>query len=343
MARLYTSRALLDPSFFQMRQQADDAYLKRMQEQRNRLYDALTKGAESAGTLVAGSIGLGIDAYKKGKRQDEIEQYKESITNKRNNDLKEIESQIVKEQNAEKPDLSKIESLNKQYQILKDKPLFDMSEIGAMNDYIENADSSKFLTLRQIKEVEDARKLEEQKRKDEELDLKRRKFDLAKRDIESYSKPNERISAIKNAIDTGIAANQDVSELENLLEQEQEAKGKAEFIEKEKEWDKAQESKQSNIKKRTKDLIEEYVSRLEDIEDKDEYNQSLNELKTMAEANGLRSEIKFPDEKKKSRTQRTAKEEDEYQALLLDKKYNRMTIEKQQKLDKLSKLTPYKS
>lgn len=209
--------------------------------------------------------------------------------------------------------------------------------------FIQTGDPSQLITLRQIQEAETARAADAEKRKAEDLELKRRKFELVKRDIESYTKPNERISAIKTAIDAGIAANEDVTELENLLEQEQEEKGKAEFIVKEKEWDKAQETKQSEIKKRTKNLIEEYVSRLEDIDDKDEYNQTLTELKTMAEANGLRSEIKFPEEIKKSRTQRTAKEEDEYQALLLDKKYNRMTIEKQQRLDKLSKLTPYKS
>lgn len=214
---------------------------------------------------------------------------------------------------------------------------------AAADRFIQSGDPSQLITLRQIQEAETARAADAEKRKAEDLELKRRKFDLAKRDIESYTKPNERISAIKTAIDAGIAANEDVTELENLLELEQEAKGKAEFIEKEKAFDKSQETKQNEIKKRTKNLIEEYVSRLEDIDDKDEYNQALTELKTMAEANGLRSEIKFPDEMKKSRTQRTAKEEDEYQALLLDKKYNRMTIEKQQRLDKLSKLTPYKS
>ena len=195
-------------------------------------------------------------------------------------------------------------------------------EAAVANRFIETGDASGIMNVENNKIITQYRQDEINKRKAEDLELKRRKFDLAKRDIESYTKPNERISAIKTAIDAGIAANEDVTELENLLELEQEAKGKTEFIKKE---------------------IEERVSRLEDIEDIDEFNQALTELKTMAEAHGLRSKIKFPDEKKKSRTQRTAKEEDEYQALLLDKKYNRMTIEKQQRLDKLSKLTPYKS
>lgn len=213
--------------------------------------------------------------------------------------------------------------------------------------FIQTGDPSQLITLRQIQEAETARAADAEKRKAEELELKRRRYELAKRDIESYTKPNERISAIKTAIDAGIAANEDVTELEKLLELEQEAKGKAEFIEKEKTFDKANETKQNEIKNRTKNLIEEYVSRLEDIDYKDEYNQTLNELKTMAEANGLRSEIKFPDEKKESRTQRTAKEEDEYEDLLeLKSDYdkglsNQWTTVQQSRLDKLSKMKPF--
>ena len=213
--------------------------------------------------------------------------------------------------------------------------------------FIQTGDPSQLISLRQIQETKDARAAEAEKRKAEELELKRRKYELAKRDIESYTKPNERISAIKTAIDRGIDANEDVTELEKLLEQEQDAKGQAEFIEKEKAFDKEEESKQTEIKKRTKNLIEEYVSRLEDIDDKDEYNQTLNELKTMAEANGLRSEIKFPDEIKKSRTQRTAKEEDEYKELLeLKSDYdkglsNQWTTVQQSRLDKLANMKPF--
>ena len=213
--------------------------------------------------------------------------------------------------------------------------------------FIQTGDPSQLISLRQIQEAETARAAEAEKRKAEELELKRRKYELAKRDIESYTKPNERISAIKTAIDRGIDANEDVTELENLLDQEQDAKGQAEFIEKEKAFDKEQETKQSEIKKRTKNLIEEYVSRLEDIDDKDEYNNVLDELKKMAEANGLRSEIKVPDEMKKSRTQRTAKEEDEYKELLeLKSDYdkglsNQWTTVQQSRLDKLANMKPF--
>jgi len=220
----------------------------------------------------------------------------------------------------------------------------DPLKAAAADKFIQTGDPSAMMNIDQMEKTFQARQDEEATRKNEELLLKKQIFENAVEDIDTYrNDPDKKIAAINRAISKGLEAGVDVSDLKFELQNAQEEKGKAEFIIKEKEFEKQKEAKQSEIKKRTKDLIEEYVSRLEDIEDKDEYNQSLNELKTMAEANGLRSEIKFPDEKKKSRTQRTAKEEDEYQALLLDKKYNRMTIEKQQKLDKLSKLTPYKS
>jgi len=220
----------------------------------------------------------------------------------------------------------------------------DPLKAAAADKFIQTGDPSAMMNIDQMEKTFQARQDEEATRKNEELLLKKQIFENAVEDIDTYrNDPDKKIAAINRAISKGLEAGVDVSDLKFELQNAQEEKGKAEFIIKEQEFEKQKEAKQSEIKKRTKDLIEEYVSRLEDIEDKDEYNQSLNELKTMAEANGLRSEIKFPDEKKKSRTQRTAKEEDEYQALLLDKKYNRMTIEKQQKLDKLSKLTPYKS
>lgn len=220
----------------------------------------------------------------------------------------------------------------------------DPLKAAAADKFIQTGDPSAMMNIDQMEKTFQARQDEEATRKNEELLLKKQIFENAVEDIDTYrNDPDKKIAAINRAISKGLEAGVDVSDLKLQLQNAQEEKGKAEFIIKEQEFEKQKEAKQSEIKKRTKDLIEEYVSRLEDIEDKDEYNQSLNELKTMAEANGLRSEIKWPDEKKKSRTQRTAKEEDEYQALLLDKKYNRMTIEKQQRLDKLSKLTPYKS
>ena len=301
MARIYSSRQLLDPTFVNMMNQNVAERLQASRQDRANLLNKLS------GTVAGAARGFGkyID-----ESQAEEKQLKEQAT---------------------------------RAALLGDYGNDDPVTKAVADRFIQTGDPSQLITLRQIQETNAARARDAEERKEADLELKRRKFDLAKRDIESYTKPNERISAIKTAIDTGIAANEDVTELENLLEQEQEAKGKAEFIEKEKEWDKAQETKQSEIKKRTKDLIEEYVSRLEDIDDKDTYNQTLAELKTMAEANGLRSEIKFPDEKKKSRTTRTAKEEDEYEALMLDSKYGRMTIEKQQRLDKLNKLKPYSS
>ena len=301
MARIYSSRQLLDPTFVNMMNQNVAERLQASRQDRANLLNKLS------GTVAGAARGFGkyID-----ESQAEEKQLKEQAT---------------------------------RAALLGDYGNDDPVTKAVADRFIQTGDPSQLITLRQIQETNAARARDAEERKEADLELKRRKFDLAKRDIESYTKPNERISAIKTAIDTGIAANEDVTELENLLEQEQEAKGKAEFIEKEKEWDKAQETKQSEIKKRTKDLIEEYVSRLEDIDDKDTYNQTLAELKTMAEANGLRSEIKFPDEKKKSRTTRTAKEEDELAKLQLRIEAGLpMTVEQTARYEKLSKFTPYK-
>lgn len=221
------------------------------------------------------------------------------------------------------------------------------TEAAAANRFIETGDPSGIMNLENMKAVNKARDEEKTARDLEERDLKKRRYELAIRDIESETDPSKRIPKIKAALELGIDAGVDVSPIEDMLEQEQEAKGKAEFIVKEKAFDEAKEKKRTEIKQRTKELIEEYVSRLEDISDKDEYNQVLGELKTMAEANGLRSEIKWPEERKKSRTVRTAKEEDEYKELSdLKSDYDKglrdqWTTVQQSRLDELSKMKPF--
>jgi hypothetical protein len=123
MARVYTSRQLLDPSILQMRQQADDAYLQRQQQQRQNFYNSLQTGANALGK----AIGQGIDAYRDySKNQEDMAKRRELLGN----------------YNLQGPE-----------------------EAAIGEEYERTGDPSKLLTLRQIKEANDARKaqLEESK------------------------------------------------------------------------------------------------------------------------------------------------------------------------------------
>lgn len=123
MARVYTSRQLLDPSILQMRQQADDAYLQRLQQQRQNFYNSLQTGTNTLGK----AIGQGIDAYRDyTKNQEDI---------------------------AKRRDL------------LGNYNLQGTEEAAIGEEYVRTGDPSKLLTLRQIKEANEARKaqLEEAK------------------------------------------------------------------------------------------------------------------------------------------------------------------------------------
>jgi hypothetical protein len=203
----------------------------------------------------------------------------------------------------------KVEEQNRKKYLLKDRNVDKIEDLPEWQDPQFRAAAYSFMkgdrsgidNYYQTKALNKAREEETATRNAEIQATNDRYFDLAKRQIESAISPEEKIKAIDNAIQAGIKANKDTSDLENELELVQEEKGKAEFIVKEQKFDEAQEKKNKDIKNRTKDLIEEYVVRLEDIEDKEEYNKALNELKGMAEANGLRSEIKWPDEKKISK------------------------------------------
>lgn len=203
----------------------------------------------------------------------------------------------------------KVEEQNRKKYLLKDRNVDKIEDLPEWQDPQFRAATYSFMkgdrsgidNYYQTKALNKAREEETTARNAEIQATNDRYFDLAKRQIDSATSPEERIRAIDNAIQAGIKANKDTTDLENELELAQEEKNKAEFIVKEQKFDEAQSKKNTDIKNRTKDLIEEYVVRLEDITDKEEYNQALNELKGMAEANGLRSEIKWPDEKKISK------------------------------------------
>lgn len=118
MARVYTSRQLLDPSILQMRQQADNAYLQRLQQQRQNFYNSLQTGANALGK----AIGQGIDAYR------DYSKNQEDMANRRD--------------------------------LLGNYNLQGTEEAAIGEDYVRTGDPSKLLTLRQIKEANEARKLQ---------------------------------------------------------------------------------------------------------------------------------------------------------------------------------------
>ena len=151
---------------------------------------------------------------------------------------------------------------------------------------------------------------------------------------------------LENVILEGQKIGYDVSP---LLERQKELKGLHEDITFEdmqkkfyEEKEKKRQETEKQVKARTKKLIDEYVARLDDIIDKDEYNQTLAELKKMAEANGIRSEYKWPDERKKSRTTRTYDEQVEFEYLNELNNANRLDQTKSLRLQTLRKLKPYK-
>lgn len=240
----------------------------------------------------------------------------------------------------------KVEEQNRKDYLAKEKGVENLEDLPEWQDpqfraaaySFAKGDRSGIDNYYQTKALNKAREEETAARNAEIQATNERYFDLAKRQIDSAISPEEKIKAIDNAIQAGIKANKDTTDLENELELAQEEKGKAEFIVKEQKFDEAQTKKNADIKNRTKDLIEEYVVRLEDIEDKEEYNQVLNELKGMAEANGLRSEIKWPDEKKIKKTL-TPKEQDEYNDLL-DKKNDGRLVKKAD-IDRFNYLSQY--
>lgn len=153
---------------------------------------------------------------------------------------------------------------------------------------------------------------------------------------------------IENVILEGQKLGYDVSP---LLERQKELKGLSEdirFEDMEKKFNEEKEKKrietEKQVKARTKALIEEYIARTEDIIDKDEFNQTIDELKKMAEANGLRAEFdkKWPEKRKKSRTNRTYAEEQEFDVLVNKEKNNRLDKKMTERLKELRKLKPYK-
>lgn len=230
----------------------------------------------------------------------------------------------------------------------------DPLKAAAADKFIESGDPSSMLAIDQAEKTFMARQDEETKRRDEELLLKKQLFDNAVENIDTYKNDPEReIAAINTAIEKGIAAKQDVSGLQDMLKEKQAEKEEVEWQSRvakfEEEKDKQQQDYEKEMKDLTKKIINEQIVRLENIADKDEHNYVLNRLKETAEKHGMLSDIKWPEEKKMSRTIRTPEEEKEYNNFLELKKDIANGLRgpfdpvEQARFDKLSKLKPWES
>jgi hypothetical protein len=299
MARIYTTRQLLDPRYIEMMNQSSKNRLDSARQDRANVFNALSKTIGTAAT--------GVGKY--------------------------IDEEIGKETRRN---------------LLGSYDTSDPLKAAAADKFVQTGDPTAMMNIDQMEKTFKAREEEKSEREAEELLLKKQLFENAVEDIDTYKNdPEKEIAAINRAIEKGIAAKQDITGLQNLLKEKQSEKEEAAWQAKvtkfEEEKAKQQLDYEKEMDENTKKIINEQIARLEEIPSVEEYNYVLNRLKDTAEKHGMRSDFKWPEEKKKARTVRTAKEEDEYQALLLDKQYDRMTIEKQQRLDKLSKLKPYKA
>ena len=148
---------------------------------------------------------------------------------------------------------------------------------------------------------------------------------------------------IESAIIEGKKIGADTKALESSLEDLRERSGKLAFEQAYEEDEKKKIAENEAFKKREREFIEEELSRLEDLTDKDEYNAGIRQLKYEAGLSGIRSDVKWPDERKKSRTHRTGKEEDEFNALeALNQKGRLIYAEEIERYNKLKKLKPFK-
>ena len=147
----------------------------------------------------------------------------------------------------------------------------------------------------------------------------------------------------ESAIIEGKKIGADTKALESRLDDLRERSGKLAFEQSWEESNKKKLSENEAFKKREREFIEEELARLEDLTDKDEYNSGLRQLKYEAGLSGIRSDLKWPDERKKSRTHRTGKEEDEFNALeALNQKGRLIYAEEIERYNKLKKLKPFK-
>jgi hypothetical protein len=346
MARVYTSRQLLDPSILQMRQQADDAYLQRQQQQRQNFYNSLQTGANALGK----AIGQGIDAYRDySKNQEDMAKRRELLGNY---NLQGPEEAAIGEEYERTGDPSKLLTLRqiKEAQQMREadkvqkeaeaKALtgkkFDLA-IQAINNesdpakkipLIENAIRIGNEAGQDVSSLKNMLGTEQTNKQTIEQKALNDDFERAVNAVYDETDPRKKVSLLSKSIDAGKAAGQDTTSLE----------AERDNLRKDiKEQDEAENKRKESIK-----YINEEISKLKNIEDIDDSNAYLAELQALAEEDGIYSEIKWPSKRTKKRTKRTANEEQEYAILkqLVDDG-KKLTPVETERYTKLSNLKPW--
>lgn len=269
MARIYTTRQLLDPHYVDMMNQAVNRRLDMASQDRANLLGSLSR------TVGAASTGFG--------------KYLDEETGK------ETRRALVGNYGTNDP-----------------------LKTAAAEKFIQTGDPSAMLSIDQMEKTFQARQEEKDQREADELDLKKQLFQNAVENIDTYKNDPEReIVAINNAIEKGIAANEDVTELQKLLKEKQAEKEEVEWEskvskieeEREKQQLEYEKEKDENIKK----ILKEQLAGLGKISSVKEYNYVLNRLKETAKRHGIESDFNWPAEQGEFRS---PEEEDRLTPLL---------------------------
>lgn len=280
MARIYTTRQLLDPRYVDMMNQAVNRRLDMASQDRANLLGSLSR------TVGAASTGFG--------------KYLDEETGK------ETRRALVGNYGTNDP-----------------------LKTAAAEKFIQTGDPSAMLSIDQMEKTFQARQEEKDQREAEELDLKKQLFQNAVENIDTYKNDPEReIVAINNAIEKGIAANEDVTELrqrlkekqaekEDLLKEKEAEKEEVEWASKvsnfEEEREKQQLEYEKEMDENIKKILKEQIAGLKKIPSVKEYNYVLNRLKETAERHGMVSDFSWPIEQSEYRT---PEEEDRLKPLL---------------------------
>lgn len=165
------------------------------------------------------------------------------------------------------------------------------TEAAAANRFIETGDPSGIMNLENMKSVNKARDEEKTARALEEADLKKRRYNLAVQDIESETDPSKRIPKIKTAIELGIDADVDVSELKEMLKNAQESKGQSE----------SNEDKRERLLTDLKDQAAKLKNEASTLNKRDpqavaDFNARRASLQATIDDNGMTKDISLPAE-----------------------------------------------
>ena len=269
MARIYTTRQLLDPHYVDMMNQAVNRRLDMASQDRANLLGSLSR------TVGTASTGLG----------------------------KYIDEEMGKETRRA---------------LIGNYGANDPLKTAAAEKFIQTGDPSAMMSIDQMEKTFNARQEESAQREAEELDLKKQLFDLSVEDINTYkNNPEKEIAAINNAIEKGVTAKQDVTELQNRLKEAQAEKEEVEWASKvadfEEEKDKQQLEYEKEMDENIKKILKEQIAGLDKIPSVRQYNYVLNRLKETAERHGIKSDFNWPVEQSEYRT---PEEEDKLKVLL---------------------------